>query len=97
MLSREQMKFGADKFNTLPHQCRECEFLHLCNGECPKNRISKTFDGEAGLNYLCTGLQKFFNHTKPYMLYMAEQLKRELPPANVMNVADKIKQGEIEL
>ena len=31
------------------------------------------------------------------MLYMAEQLKRELPPANVMNVADKIKQGEIKL
>lgn len=97
MLSREQMKFGADKFNTLPRQCRECEFLHLCNGECPKNRISKTFDGEDGLNYLCKGLHKFFNHSKPYMLYMAEQLKRELPPANVMSVADKIKKGEIIL
>ena len=28
------------------------------------------------------------------MLYMAEQLKNELPPANVMRVADKIKRGE---
>ena len=31
------------------------------------------------------------------MANMAEQLKQKLPPANVMNVADKIKQGEIEL
>jgi hypothetical protein len=28
------------------------------------------------------------------MLYMAEQLKKGLPPANIMRVADKIKSGE---
>lgn len=94
MLSPEQMKFGDNKRKNLPRQCCECEFLHLCNGECPKNRISKTLDGEENLNYLCKGLYEFFTYTKPYMLYMAEQLKNELPPANVMRVADKIKRGE---
>lgn len=94
MLSPEQMKFGDNKRKNLPRQCRECEYLHLCNGECPKNRISKTIDGEENLNYLCKGLYKFFTYTKPYMLYMSEQLKNELPPANVMRVADKIKRGE---
>ena len=84
MLSPEQMKFGERKYTSLPRQCKECEFLHLCNGECPKNRISKTSDGEEGLNYLCKGLYKFFEHSKPYMLYMAEQLKKGLPPADIM-------------
>lgn len=89
MLSSEQMKFGEKKISTLPRQCRECEFLRLCNGECPKNRILKTSDGEEGLNYLCKGLYKFFSHSKPYMLYMAEQLKKGLPPADIMKVLKK--------
>ena len=42
MYSDRQMKFGTDKFDKLPAQCRECEFLFACNGECPKNRIFRT-------------------------------------------------------
>jgi uncharacterized protein len=51
-----------DKFNTLPIRCRECKFLLACNGECPKNRLIRTPDGKVGLNYLCSGLQKFWHH-----------------------------------
>lgn len=87
MLSPEQMAFGNAKRNTLPRQCRECRFLNLCNGECPKNRISKTVTGEPGLNYLCAGLQKYYAHVMPYMNYMAEELKNQRPPANVMQYA----------
>ncbi len=62
VFSQEQQKFGFDKFNTLPKMCRECKYLFACNGECPKNRLIRTPDGEAGLNYLCSGLLKFWNH-----------------------------------
>ncbi len=84
MYSPKQMKFGANKFDALPEQCRQCEFLFACNGECPKNRIISTSDGEPGLNYLCEGYYKFFNHVAPYMDFMKEELMNKRPPANIM-------------
>lgn len=87
MLSPEQMLFGNAKFSSLPSQCKECEFLTLCYGECPKNRIIKTKDGEPGLNYLCQGLKHYFAHTKPYMEFMANELRNQRAPMNVMRWA----------
>ena len=82
--SAQQRKFGLDKRDTLPRYCRECEVRFACNGECPKHRFIRTPDGEEGLNYLCAGYKKFFNHIDPYMRFMAEQLQQRRAPANVM-------------
>jgi uncharacterized protein len=60
--SERQQEFGFNKFHSLPGQCRDCEYLFACNGECPKNRLIRTHAGEPGLNYLCSGLQKFWHH-----------------------------------
>lgn len=84
MYSPKQLKFGADKYDTLPRQCKECEFLFACHGECPKNRFMRTADGEPGLNYLCQGYLKFFRHVAPYMDFMKRELLAQRPPANVM-------------
>jgi uncharacterized protein len=62
VFSEEQKKFGFAKFHDLPQQCRDCKYLFACNGECPKNRLIRTRDGEPGLNYLCSGLLKFWQH-----------------------------------
>jgi uncharacterized protein len=64
--SPEQKAFGAAKSATLPQYCRSCEVINMCNGECPKNRFIKSPDGEPGLNYLCEGYKKFFNHCRPF-------------------------------
>lgn len=84
MYSPQQLKFGADKYDTLPTQCRECEFLFACHGECPKNRIMETPDGEPGLNYLCKGYYTFYKHVAPYMDYMKKELMNKRSPANIM-------------
>ena len=55
-----QWQFGRDKQNGLPGYCRKCRFLFACHGECPKNRFTRTPDGEPGLNYLCEGYQTVF-------------------------------------
>lgn len=84
MYSTEQMKFGRDKYSKLPTQCKECDVLFACHGECPKNRIIKTEDGEEGLNYLCEGYYKFYKHIGPYMNFMKQELDAKRSPANIM-------------
>lgn len=84
MYSQKQLVFGNDKYEKLPNQCKACEYLFACNGECPKNRFMQTSDGEAGLNYLCKGYKKFFSHVAPYMDFMKKELLSQRPPANVM-------------
>ncbi len=87
MYSDRQLKFGTDKFDTLPSQCRNCDVLFACNGECPKNRFLMTADGEPGLNYLCKGWKMFYHHVTPYMDFMKKELLAERAPANVMEWA----------
>ncbi len=74
--SERQRAFGRAKAETLPAFCRSCAHLFACNGECPKNRILLTPDGEPGLNWLCAGLKAFFAHTERPMRLMAEILAR---------------------
>jgi uncharacterized protein len=85
MYSPKQIKFGNDKFDKLPKQCKECTYLFACYGECPKNRIIKTNEREEGLNYLCRGYYKFFDHVAPYMDFMKNELSNKRSPANIMN------------
>ena len=92
MYSPKQLKFGNDKADALPGQCKACEYLFACNGECPKNRFLITSDGEPGLNYLCIGLKKYFAHVAPYMDFMKRELLAQRPPANVMEWAREQRQ-----
>jgi len=91
--SSQQQKFGRDKLTTLPQYCLDCEVRFACNGECPKNRISRTPNNEKGLNYLCSGYRSYFNHIAPYMRFMTSQLEQQLPPANVMAWAHEKDRG----
>lgn len=44
-------RFAATKSETLGKECRACEYLGLCAGDCPRNRKS-----------LCAGYKRFFKH-----------------------------------
>jgi len=70
-----QVKFGYAKSESLPGYCRRCDHLRDCWGECPKNRLLRTPDGEPGLNYLCAGLKRFFAHARPVASKMAAQIQ----------------------
>ena len=81
-----QRKFGSDKLNKLPGYCLKCEYRFACHGECTKHRFETTPDGEAGLNYLCPSYKLFFKHIDPYMRTMTDLLRRNRPPAEIVDI-----------
>jgi uncharacterized protein len=87
--SEKQHVFGQHKLTGLPQQCIKCKYRFTCHGECPKHRFLKTFEGEYGLNYLCSAYKMFFAHIDPYMQFMKAELKANRPPSNVMNWATR--------
>lgn len=77
LTSAEMIRFGISKRNSLPVKCLRCQWVRLCNGECPKHRFSVTEDGQEGLNALCRGYEMFYSHTAPHMKRMRDYLLQE--------------------
>jgi uncharacterized protein len=77
VFSRTQVKFGYAKNETLPQYCRQCAYLTDCWGECPKNRIIRTADGEPGLNYLCRGFKRYFTHAIPEVERIVARMREQ--------------------
>lgn len=81
----KQNSFSRLKKKALPRQCRQCEWLKACHGECPRLRFLHTADGEPGLNYLCAGYRIYFQHVAPYMDFMRQELLAGRPASGVMH------------
>jgi len=79
-----QQRFGNDKRDRLPAQCRSCSWLTVCNGGCPKDRFELAEDGEPGLNYLCNGLRRFFAHSEQPLRQVTERRTRGISPEAIM-------------
>ena len=81
-----QRAFGEAKRDALPQYCLDCEFLFTCNGECPKNRILLTPDGEPGLNWLCEGLKYFFTRSDRIMRALSALLVDDREASEIMGL-----------
>jgi len=75
VFSVRQEAFGMSKRDSLPTYCKECPYLNLCWGECPKNRLIRTPAGELGLNYLCSGIRAFFEYSSPILVGISTLLQ----------------------
>jgi uncharacterized protein len=96
--SRVQQAFGQIKSGGLPGRCQTCEVLTMCNGGCPKDRFLHTPEGEAGLNYLCAGYKRFFNHCRPFLDRLSALSARQgsqphISPIQERAVTAKVKPG----
>jgi len=70
VFSDKQIKFGNDKYDTLPKKCLDCRYLKLCYGACPKDRVKDN------LNFLCEGYFNFYEFTEPYFVAMTQALRQ---------------------
>ncbi|MBR1889335.1 MAG: anaerobic sulfatase-maturation protein [Alloprevotella sp.] len=80
-----QRQFGLDKREALTRECRECDYLFACHGECPRLRFATDSYGNQRHNYLCRGYKKFFAHVAPYMDRMKKLLQEGRAPAEIMH------------
>lgn len=90
--SESQRAFGAAKAQ-LPAQCLRCEVRFACRGECPKNRVLPSEDGEAGLNWLCAGYKAFFLSIDRPMRLLASLVRAGLPASNGMGLLAALEGG----
>jgi uncharacterized protein len=60
--SARQTQFGRAKAG-LPAACEPCEWLDLCRGGCPKDRLRDPRDG--GLSHFCAAYKSFFAYADP--------------------------------
>lgn len=84
--SPAQRAFGQAKLDALPSCCLTCEVRAMCNGGCPKDRFSRTPEGEEGLSYLCAGYKRFFTHSLPAILKLASPWSAGLSPEQLMQL-----------
>lgn len=72
--SPQQASFGETKKGNLSKECSKCQFLVMCNGGCPKNRINVDPQG-VPINYLCEGLKLFFKQNRSDIEQIAFQIQ----------------------
>jgi uncharacterized protein len=84
--SARQQAFGNAKSDTMPAQCRACNYLGGCWGGCPKHRFLKAADGEPGLNYLCEGYTHYLHHIAPFLKLIADLIQVGRQPEEIMQM-----------
>lgn len=84
--SEQQQAFGRAKRDALPAHCRRCDVRFACHGGCPKDRFTRTPDGEPGLNYLCPSFKLFFSHVSEPMRLMTVLLRQDRAPSEVTRI-----------
>lgn len=90
LYGEQQQQFSRLKSQSLPKECKKCEWEFACHGECPRTRFIKDVYGNPGKNYLCDGYRMFFRHIAPYMDFMKKEYMNQRPPSNVMQHIQEI-------
>ncbi|PSR22497.1 MAG: anaerobic sulfatase maturase [Sulfobacillus acidophilus] len=84
--SPQQKQFGNDKQERLANQCRSCDVLFACRGECPKNRFARGPSDDPDLNYLCSGYQDFFHHINGPMSQLANLIRHGRSASEILKL-----------
>ncbi|WP_286172006.1 anaerobic sulfatase maturase [Gracilibacillus phocaeensis] len=58
----------------LPDQCKQCEFLSLCHGGCPRNRVSD--QTTTGVDYFCESYQQVYRYANKKITKVAQKIRK---------------------
>lgn len=74
IINNERMDLFLTKKPTLPEQCKSCEFLHLCHGGCPRNRVAEK--NLTGVEFFCKSYKQVYHYAHERMLNLAMNIKK---------------------
>lgn len=77
--SKKYKDFGARKM-IISDECKGCQWLKLCMGDCQKHRQGFPKDPKA-LSHLCRGYKKFFDHAIPTFEKISAEASRQMQAA----------------
>lgn len=83
----ESSRLSAQK-QVLANECQECVYRSLCNGGCPKHRITEGTG--ARISWFCQGYQMMFATMVPYLNAFVELARHNVPLDYIMSINDKI-------
>ena len=78
MVRGERFRRFSQAKTKLHPDCRECPWLTLCYGECPRYRITNTGVAENSLPYFCSSYKEFFGKNYSRMEKVAASTARTL-------------------
>ncbi len=85
-IKQSSAQFDFNKQSRLSTRCKQCRYLKLCNGGCPKHRYL-TSNGEHE-NVLCEGYFYFFHQIEKYLQAITTLLANGYPASYVMQALD---------
>ncbi len=85
-VSQRAQQFEFNKSSRLSTRCKQCRYLKMCNGGCPKHRYL-TLSGEYE-NRLCEGYSYFFRNIEKYLHAMTQLLANGYPASHIMQALD---------
>ena len=77
LLSLKKFHFFGENKKNWNAECSTCPFLNLCHGDCQKHRFSAHLSNSTNLSALCRGWKKFYAHSLPEFIKIAQNVKQE--------------------
>ena len=87
LITMTSTKLTAQK-KLISTRCQHCVYKPICNGGCPKHRITKV--NNETVSYFCEGYKILFSTMVPYLNAIVELAKNKVPLYYVMDVAKQM-------
>lgn len=75
----EKTEFLSSVKKNISQKCKQCEWLELCHGGCPKHRFVDTEIPNEKVSYFCEGYKYIFEHITPGLNLILEFKDKKIP------------------
>jgi uncharacterized protein len=75
LINNEKMGKFLEMKPSLPDACKSCEYLSLCHGGCPRNRIND--NNIVDVDYFCSSFKQIYRYAHERMVDLTTSIKKD--------------------